>query len=219
MGRYRLTKAADRGFESIFDFGIDRFGMDRAQAYQRGMIEHLAQLAERPLLYSSVGHLRLGLHPRLVMMMVFPGATSSRSAERRVFASNAPTFFISLSNLSVLHTNQSTSSVMSRFCGPRAVWLAAQQRRTVLTSTHGQTYAPMHEYDTKTRSRCRRLGSAGAAGTWTKFQCDSQRGPAPRAAYDRDTIQPVVHLQDAYGKPRPLPDRQPRSRRRGACNR
>ncbi len=62
MGRYRLTKAADGDFESIFDFGIDRFGMDRAQAYQRGMIEHFAQLAERPLLYPSVGHLRPGLH-------------------------------------------------------------------------------------------------------------------------------------------------------------
>lgn len=57
----RLTKAADRDFESIFEFGIDHFGLEQAQAYQRGMIERFAQLAERPSLYPSVGHIRPGL--------------------------------------------------------------------------------------------------------------------------------------------------------------
>ena len=62
MASYRLTGAADRDFENIFDFGIDQFGLERADAYQRGMIERFAQLAERPSLYPSVGHIRPRLH-------------------------------------------------------------------------------------------------------------------------------------------------------------
>ena len=62
MASYRLTRAADRDFESIFDFGIGQFGLERAEAYQRGLIERFAQLAERPWLYPSVGHIRPGLH-------------------------------------------------------------------------------------------------------------------------------------------------------------
>lgn len=62
MASYRLTRAADGDFESIFDFGIDQFGLVRADAYQRGMIERFAQLAERPSLYPSVGHIQPGLH-------------------------------------------------------------------------------------------------------------------------------------------------------------
>ncbi|MCY4443055.1 MAG: type II toxin-antitoxin system RelE/ParE family toxin [Deltaproteobacteria bacterium] len=62
MASYRLTKAADRDFESIFDFGIDQFGLLQAKAYQQGMIERFGQLAERPSLYPSVGHIRPGFH-------------------------------------------------------------------------------------------------------------------------------------------------------------
>jgi len=36
MGRYELAKAADQGFEDIFDFGIDKFGLTQALDYQNG---------------------------------------------------------------------------------------------------------------------------------------------------------------------------------------
>jgi toxin ParE1/3/4 len=60
MGSYRLTKAADKDFDNIFDFGIDTFGLQQAQAYQRGMIERFGQLAGMPLLYPAVEHVRTG---------------------------------------------------------------------------------------------------------------------------------------------------------------
>ncbi len=61
MGSYRLTKAADKDFDSIFDFGIDKFGLQQAQDYQRGIVERFGQLADRPLRYPAVGHVRDGL--------------------------------------------------------------------------------------------------------------------------------------------------------------
>ena len=60
MGSYRLTKAADKDFDSIFDFGIDKFGLQQAQDYQRGIVERFGQLADRPLRYPAVGHVRDG---------------------------------------------------------------------------------------------------------------------------------------------------------------
>ena len=55
MGSYRLTKAADKDFDSIFDFGIDKFGLQQAQDYQRGIVERFGQLADRPLRYPLWG--------------------------------------------------------------------------------------------------------------------------------------------------------------------
>lgn len=48
MARYKLTQAADRDFENIFDFGIDRFVLTQALDYQNGMKERFAQLAAQP---------------------------------------------------------------------------------------------------------------------------------------------------------------------------
>lgn len=37
MASYRLTCAAEKDFEAIFDFGIDRFGLDQALTYRRSV--------------------------------------------------------------------------------------------------------------------------------------------------------------------------------------
>ncbi len=60
MGNYKLTRAADRDFEEIFDFGIDRFGLEQAESYQRGMIRQFDRLTETPLIYPAVDYIRLG---------------------------------------------------------------------------------------------------------------------------------------------------------------
>jgi len=60
MARYRLTRAADRDLERLFDFGIDRFGLDRALDYVGGMKRQFEAVAENPALYQSVDHIRPG---------------------------------------------------------------------------------------------------------------------------------------------------------------
>ncbi|WP_339762528.1 type II toxin-antitoxin system RelE/ParE family toxin [uncultured Hoeflea sp.] len=60
MERYRLSKAADRDFERIFEFGIDQFGLVQALDYQNGMKRRFEQLATQPKLYQSVDHIRQG---------------------------------------------------------------------------------------------------------------------------------------------------------------
>lgn len=60
MARYRLTRRADSDFEAIFEFGIERFGLDQALAYQAGLKDQLAQIAQHPERYPKVSHLREG---------------------------------------------------------------------------------------------------------------------------------------------------------------
>ena len=60
MAGYELTCAADQDFESIFEFGIDTFGLDQASSYQNGMKQRFDKLAERPKLYPAVDHIRAG---------------------------------------------------------------------------------------------------------------------------------------------------------------
>jgi toxin ParE1/3/4 len=60
MARYRLTRAADRDFENIFEFGIANFGLTQALEYQIGLRDRFAQLAAQPDLYQAVDHIREG---------------------------------------------------------------------------------------------------------------------------------------------------------------
>ena len=60
MKRYRFTGAADRDFQNIFEFGIQRFGLANALSYQRAMMQRFVQLSERPKLYPAVDHVRKG---------------------------------------------------------------------------------------------------------------------------------------------------------------
>ncbi len=65
MGGYKLTGAADRDFETIFDYGIDTFGLDQALIYQNNMKQRFEKLAEQPTLYPAVEHIYEG-HRRSV---------------------------------------------------------------------------------------------------------------------------------------------------------
>lgn len=60
MATYRLSRAADRDFENIFEFGLDRFGLEQATNYANGMIAQFDKVARHPGQYQAVDHLRTG---------------------------------------------------------------------------------------------------------------------------------------------------------------
>lgn len=60
MANYELSQAAERDFESIFEYGIDTFGLDQALRYQNGMVQRFDKLAAQPRLYPAVDHIRAG---------------------------------------------------------------------------------------------------------------------------------------------------------------
>lgn len=60
MGTYRLSKAADKDFELIFDYGIDQFGLDQAYKYQGKLVRRFEAIAESPYQYPSVEYIRPG---------------------------------------------------------------------------------------------------------------------------------------------------------------
>jgi len=60
MAAYKLIAAADQDFETIFEFGIDTFGIDQALIYQTGMMMRFDELAQQPILYNAVDHIQEG---------------------------------------------------------------------------------------------------------------------------------------------------------------
>ncbi|MEQ8480218.1 MAG: type II toxin-antitoxin system RelE/ParE family toxin [Hoeflea sp.] len=58
MDLYRLTRAADEDFERIFEFGIDRFGLEQALSYQNGMTRRFGEIAAHPERHQPVDHVR-----------------------------------------------------------------------------------------------------------------------------------------------------------------
>ena len=59
-GRYYLTQAADADLERLYEWGIDRFGVNVADKYYDGLIARLAQIANTPQLWQEVDHIRAG---------------------------------------------------------------------------------------------------------------------------------------------------------------
>ncbi len=60
MARYRLNEEAVDDPERIFEFGIDRFGLDAAIAYLEAMLLRFDELAEQPMRFPAVDHIRTG---------------------------------------------------------------------------------------------------------------------------------------------------------------
>ena len=60
MASYELSRAAQRDFETIFEYGIDTFGLDQALNYQNGIKQRFHKLAGQPKLYPAVDHIRAG---------------------------------------------------------------------------------------------------------------------------------------------------------------
>lgn len=60
MASYKLSQAADEDFENIFNYGIDTFGLEQAVVYQTGMKMRFDEMAENPMLYNAVDHIKQG---------------------------------------------------------------------------------------------------------------------------------------------------------------
>ncbi|MEQ3640042.1 MAG: type II toxin-antitoxin system RelE/ParE family toxin [Alteromonas sp.] len=60
MANYRLSSAAAQDFEQLFEYGIDNFGLARSESYVDGLIIQFQSIAENPLHYQSVEHIRKG---------------------------------------------------------------------------------------------------------------------------------------------------------------
>ena len=60
MANYKLSSVADQDFEQLSEYGIDNFGLARAKAYVDGLIIQFQSIAENPLHYQAVDHIRKG---------------------------------------------------------------------------------------------------------------------------------------------------------------
>ncbi|WP_238937543.1 type II toxin-antitoxin system RelE/ParE family toxin [Pseudoalteromonas sp. S16_S37] len=60
MTAYRLSYAADKDLELLFEYGIDNFGLTKAKTYVDGLIIQFQNIAANPLHYQTVNHIRKG---------------------------------------------------------------------------------------------------------------------------------------------------------------
>lgn len=71
MAKYRLSSAADQDFEQLFEYGIDNFGLAQAKSYVDGLIIQFQSIAENPLHYQAVAHIRKGYRRSVLGNMLF----------------------------------------------------------------------------------------------------------------------------------------------------
>ncbi len=62
MPKFRLSKSAVRELIDIAIYGDERYGVDASDAYRTRLEERFSLIAEQPLLYPSVDHIRAGYH-------------------------------------------------------------------------------------------------------------------------------------------------------------
>lgn len=57
---YQLTQAAASDLQGIVEWGIDHFGIDRAEDYAEGLLAHMNIIGEHPMRFQSVDEIRSG---------------------------------------------------------------------------------------------------------------------------------------------------------------
>jgi toxin ParE1/3/4 len=60
MSKYRLTDEAKEDLRRIYEYGYEEFGEEQADEYFYSFFEAFLKIAESPLIYQSVGNIRLG---------------------------------------------------------------------------------------------------------------------------------------------------------------
>lgn len=56
MGKYRLTKKADSDLAGLYRYGIQEFGIARADKYYDSLLERLKEIADSPLLFQAIDY-------------------------------------------------------------------------------------------------------------------------------------------------------------------
>jgi len=60
MPTYKLNQAAAIDIEHLFEYGIDNFGVNKARNYIEGLTLRFENIAEHPLHYQAVEHIKVG---------------------------------------------------------------------------------------------------------------------------------------------------------------
>jgi toxin ParE1/3/4 len=60
MTDYRLSPEAEGDLDRIYDFGIDRFGLEQANKYLDAIEQRFGEIAQSPLTYPAVDYIRVG---------------------------------------------------------------------------------------------------------------------------------------------------------------
>ncbi|AWB67903.1 type II toxin-antitoxin system RelE/ParE family toxin [Saccharobesus litoralis] len=60
MAKYRLSEAADKDFDQLFEYGIDNFGLSNARSYVEGLAYQFHNIAANPLHYQAVDDICAG---------------------------------------------------------------------------------------------------------------------------------------------------------------
>ena len=66
MGAYRLTRKADADLAGLYRYGIQNFGIERADRYFDSLLTRLEAIAERPLQFQTSDYregYRRSVHP------------------------------------------------------------------------------------------------------------------------------------------------------------
>lgn len=65
VASYRLSAAADRDLEALFEFGIDRWGETAARQFLGALLECFAEIAANPLAFAAVTNIHAGYRRRV----------------------------------------------------------------------------------------------------------------------------------------------------------
>lgn len=60
MGSYRLTEEAEEDLYRIWLYGLEHWGLERADDYHAAFFDHFEKIAENPFIYPEVSDLRKG---------------------------------------------------------------------------------------------------------------------------------------------------------------
>ncbi len=60
MAAFKLSEEAEGDLERIYEYGVIYFGLDQADRYYDGLVEHFYKLAEIPYLWQAVDSIRSG---------------------------------------------------------------------------------------------------------------------------------------------------------------
>lgn len=60
MAFYQLFKAAKEDLRRIYEYGVIHYGEQAAETYYRGFFKTFTEIAENPLRFPSVEHIRQG---------------------------------------------------------------------------------------------------------------------------------------------------------------
>lgn len=60
MSRYKLSQKADQDLFNIAQYGLEHYGLSKADQYRDQLKQRFEKIADAPLMYPSINHIRDG---------------------------------------------------------------------------------------------------------------------------------------------------------------